>query len=70
MRKHLEAFQAAADAKAAEESRPQDKFSDTTFCAMQKRIEELEVMEREYLKYKGKLPAIMHQLGQIPSFVE
>jgi hypothetical protein len=69
MRKHLEAFQASANAKAAE-SRPQEKFDNTTFCAMQKRIEELEATEREYIKYKGKLPEIMNQLGKIPSFVE
>jgi hypothetical protein len=70
MRKRLEAFQAVADEKAAEESRPQEKFSDTTSCAMQTKIEELEAMKREYQNYKGKLPDIMHQLGQIPSFVE
>jgi len=70
MRKHLEAFQATADAKTTVESRSQEKFSDTTFYTMQKRIEELEVTEREYRKYKAKLPEIMHQLGQIPSFVE
>jgi hypothetical protein len=70
MRKRLEAFQTTADAKAAEESRLQESFSDTTSCAMQKRIEELEATERAYQKYKGKLPDIMYQLGQIPSFVE
>lgn len=70
MRKRLEAFQTAAYTKAVEESGSQEKFSDTAFCAMQKRIEELEVREREYLKYKEKLPAIMHQLGQVPSFVK
>ena len=70
MRQRLEAFQAVADAKRAEEPRLQEKVSDTTSNAMQKRIEELEVTEREYQKYKGKLPDIMHQLHQIPSLVE
>lgn len=70
MRKRVEAFRIAADAKAAENSKLQEKLFGTTFNALQMRIEELEAAEREYLKHKEKLPDIMHQHGQITLLVE